>query len=389
MDEGILEKALAIGANIVESNAGKYSIRRYLYSELELSTENKNHITVLAGLRGAGKTVLLSQLASGKKYSYLQMDYAPLKSLELYDLLSYLYRSKGSDLIILDEFQECMDFSSLKAFYEETKGEVSVVVSGSSAVALHRPPELARRTKNLFLQPLSFREYLLFKKGIKLPVLTFEEIREGKANSLLIHSPLIKDYMAESLPYMLGGDANVMDLIDKIIRHDLMVFRKLDYGNVTEIEKVLVSLALSKGETSYTSISNSIGVEKTQIMRYMSLLEEALVLKELLPEGAAGRVAAKERKIYFTPPFRSGILRELGAEPEVGIMREEFFVQHVFDSSLKYLWGEGRPDFSFMGKTFEVGGARKGKEQGADYLVVDGKVPGKGELPLVAFGFLY
>lgn len=87
MDETILEKALAIGANIVETNAKKYIKRRYLSDELAKAIENKNTINILAGLRGTGKTVLLSQLISGKKYSYLQMDYAPLKSLNLYEVL--------------------------------------------------------------------------------------------------------------------------------------------------------------------------------------------------------------------------------------------------------------------------------------------------------------
>jgi len=388
MDENIVEKGLMIGANIVETNAKRYPKKRYLYGEVERSLEDRHSINILMGLRGAGKSVLLSQALAGKKYAYLQMDYAPLKSQNLYDMLQHLYKVKGMETIVLDEFQDCMDFSSLKAFHEETKGEVAILVSGSSAVALY-PVELTRRVSKLILQPLSFREYLFFKKDILLSLLTLDEIIEGKGKDLIVYSSSIKEYMSESLPYLLEKEANILELLDKIIRHDLVVFRKINYENVAEVEKVVLSLALSKGETSFTSLSNKTGVEKTQIMRYISLLAEALLIKEVLPHGTSGHAVLKERKIYLTPPFRHGICKELRAEPDIGTLREEFFIQHTFGLSPKYLYGKGMPDFAIGKMTFEVGGPSKNWKQVPDYLVVDEKVPGKGELPLVAFGFLY
>ncbi|MBI5036940.1 ATP-binding protein [Candidatus Micrarchaeota archaeon] len=388
MDENTIERSLAVGANIVENNARKFPHKRYLYGAVEDAAGNCNHITVIAGLRGTGKTVLLSQLAAGRPHAYMQLDYAPLKSQNLYDVLQYLYKVKGLRLIMLDEFQDSMDFSSLKAFFEEVKGEVSLVISGSSAVALEQP-ELARRTKRLALKPLSFREYLYFKKGIELKAMTFEELLKTPNAGMHAYSPLMKEYMAEALPYMLAGEADIMELVEKIIRHDLVVFRKLDSGNVAEIEKLLMAFAVWRGKVSFNALSQHSGLEKTQLMRYVSLLKDALLLNEVLPQGSANRVLSKERKIYLSPPFRQGLCRELKTESDAGMLREEFFIHHALDLGPRYLPESGAPDFSIKGRTFEIGGQSKNRKQRPDYLVVDGRVPGKGELPLAAFGLLY
>lgn len=388
MDEGILEKGLIIGANIVETNAKKYQKQRYLYPAVNNAIKNRNIISILMGLRGTGKTVLLSQLITGKKYSYLQMDYAPLKNLNLYDILQYLHKVKGSEIIVLDEFQDSMDFSSIKAFFEETKGQVSLLISGSSAIALY-PNELIRRVNKLVLEPLSFREYLYFKRGIEKPVLSINEIIEDKYRDILVYAPLIKEYMAEALPYMLETEANIIELIDKIIRYDLMVFRKLNYENVREVEKILLTLAFAKGQTSFNALSNKTGIEKTQVMRYIALLKEALLIKDITASGSLNRTILKEQKIYLTPPFRYGICKELRVETDIGTLREEFFIQHTYEHGPRYIYGKGMPDFLVKGKRFEIGGPAKHWEQKPDYLVVDDKVPGKGELPLVAFGFTY
>ncbi|MBI5159175.1 ATP-binding protein [Candidatus Micrarchaeota archaeon] len=388
MDEQIVEKALAIGSNIVESNSRKFLKKRHLYPALEKSVENPQLATVMVGLRGTGKTVLLSQLAGGRKYAFLQMDYAPLKGQDLYDVLAYLYKVKGADFIVLDEFQDCMDFSSVKAFFEEAKGEVSLVITGSSAVALY-PPELTRRVETLTLEPLSFREYLFFKQGVELPWLSLAQVLEGEWRGLSVYSPFIPEYMRRALPYLLETDAGILPLIDKIVRHDLVVFRKISQENISEVEKILLSTAVSTGETSFGSLSNKSGVEKTQVMRYFSLLKDALLLKEVPPAASSTRQVFKERKFYLTPPFRQGICAELGREADKGMLREEFFVQHAFKHSPKFLPGKGMPDFAIGKHSFEVGGPGKDKRQKPDYLVVDGRTPSKGELPLVAFGFLY
>ncbi len=388
MDEHIVEKALAIGTNIIESNYKKYPKKRYLHQILKKEIDNKELITILMGLRGTGKTVLISQLIAGKKYAYLQMDYAPMKGQDLHDVLVYLHKVKGMDVLVLDEFQDSMDFSSVKAFYEETKGEVSLVITGSSAVALY-PPELTRRVKTLTLEPLSFREYLFFKKDIELQPLFLNDIIEGKWKDLIVYSPIISEYMRIALPYMLETEASILDLIDRIIRHDLVVFRKINQENIAEVEKILFSLAVSKGETSFSSLSNKTGVEKTQVMRYISLLRDVLLLKEVPSSGSPSRAILKERKFYLTPPFRQGICNELGLWVDIGMLREEFFIQHTFRYSPSYVWGRGMPDFMIGGKTYEVGGPSKKREQQSNYVVVDGKVPGKDELPLIAFGFLY
>ncbi len=383
LDRDVVEKGLVIGSRIVENNS-KYAYKRYLYPGLSKSIENRHSITILVGLRGTGKTVLVSQVLSGKNYAYLPMDYTPLKSQPLYDMLEYIHVSKGAEYIALDEFQESLQFDEIKAFYEAYKGEVSLVLTGSAALAFY-PRELARRVERLTLEPLSFREFLALSRGIEEKRTTLDRILSGRWRHLLHYSQFIPDYMANALPYLLQFKSDIFELLKKFLRDDLITFRKLDMENIVEIEKTLYAIAISSEQISLTGLSQRIGVAKSQLHRYIELLKDGLVLKEVLPKG--GKVH-KEKKLYLTPPIRAGILKSIGKPFNVGILREEFFVQHTLNLGLEFD-PKTTADFYLAGDTYEIGGPGKTWEQGSDYLVVDGKLPGKGELPLVAFGFLY
>ena len=193
--------------------------------------------------------------------------------------------------------------------------------------------------------------------------------------------------MAKALPYMLKSDADIFELITKFLRHDLIAFRKMDMENVLEIEKLLYNIALSSEQLSLSSLSQRIGINKTQVHRYLQLLNDGLILKEVRARGKV-KALQKDKKIYLTPPIRTAILDKLKKPRNRGLEREEFFVQHAFHLGLSYDPGS-HTDFYIGKESYEIGGPGKTRRQKPDYLVVDSKLPGKNELPLVAFGFLY
>ena len=98
----------------------------------------------------------------------------------------------------------------------------------------------------------------------------------------------------------------------------------------------------------------------------------------------------KEPKVYFRIPFRSAINESRGMQTQIGIAREEFFVNSINVSSyIKTERGEKTADFVVEGKKIEVGGAWKTNYQGADFLAVDGTDFMENKIPLFLFGLLY
>jgi len=98
----------------------------------------------------------------------------------------------------------------------------------------------------------------------------------------------------------------------------------------------------------------------------------------------------KEPKVYFRIPFRSAINESRGMQTQIGIAREEFFVNSVNVSSyIKTERGEKTADFVVEGNKIEVGGAWKRNYKGADFLAVDGTDFMENKIPLFLFGLLY
>ena len=119
-------------------------------------------ITVIWGLRGVGKTTLMLQHLKEHSGLYFKMDHFLFSSHRLYDIIKYFY-SKNYKNFYLDEIHTYSDwFKELKDIYDDM--DINIIASGSSAIALSEGKSyLARRSKFIHLNPLTFREYLEIK----------------------------------------------------------------------------------------------------------------------------------------------------------------------------------------------------------------------------------
>jgi predicted AAA+ superfamily ATPase len=161
------------------------AIQRDVYlNELEGCIDNKD-IIFLTGLRRVGKTTLLKGIVNlllhvkkiePKHIFYISLDLYALEGLSIADIVTEyrkIHKLSSSQMIYLF-FDEV---TSKKSYQQELKnlydlGDVKIFASASSASLLKDSQAfLTGRQRLVEVMPLSFEEYLQFKKIIQLSLL--------------------------------------------------------------------------------------------------------------------------------------------------------------------------------------------------------------------------
>jgi uncharacterized protein len=371
----------------------KFKKTRYLFNEL--STIDKEYYVGIKGVRGVGKTVLLLQLARQiKDCVYFSADSTLVKSFSLYDIVKECIKREYKNIFI-DEIHRKVDWDvDVKTLYDEH--EVRIFFSGSSALNLSKAgADLSRRVVLKELRPASLREHLMIKKNEKLPILSFEDLITNTSQLAKTYAHVF-EYVDEYLHY--GGvlypkngfyDA-LENALKKIILQDLASLRDVNIKYETDVYKLLQLIARSPPyQTNYSSLAQKLNLSKTLVIRLVNDLHETGVLIPILPCKKQGVNVKKEPKIYLTIPLRHFFMRYI-SEPNIGALREEFFVNHIQDLCyIKGDRGEKTPDFRWRDYIIEVGGQSKSNVQHPDIKAVDSLVVEDNKIPLFLFGFLY
>lgn len=395
MDDAIFSK-IVLNSEERKKEAASFEHKRYLYEELQKVPPE--YFIGVSGLRGIGKTILLLQMANEVSNSlYFSADAVYLKNEELYGIIKKA-SSSGYKHIFVDEVQNKENWQQdLKTLYDEK--EARVVFTGSSAIEINKGADLSRRALMFHLKPISFREFLLFKKGEIVEKITPAQLFDEKQRKAIVMKTAKYDnYLQEY--FQTGGVLYpstgiepfykaIENTLDKIIHSDLEYLREIDVKIENDVHKILETIALSPvGETNYSKIAGNLSVSKPTLIKIIGDLEKIGVIKRILPCGKAR--LRKEPKLYLAFPFRSFFTHVLLRKQDVGALREEFFANHVEHICyFKGNRGEKTPDFSFAGKKVEIGGAGKNFGQNPDFVVSDAITFEPNKIPLYLIGLLY
>jgi len=389
-----------------KEQAGKYPLRRFIFPHLKYLLTGTRQMVGIAGLRGTGKTILLRQLAIelGQSF-YLSADTLPANT-DLFELASQLADSLGIKYLMIDEIHELKDWQGqLKKIYDFQ--EIRIIFTSSSSLELSQGRfDLSRRLTLQHLPLFSFREYLLFKNKIDLPVLTIEEIITDHKKLYQKTYSFEPDFRTWSglgaLPASLDSPLSsiIVSTVDKVIQKDMLTVGKLSQDDIHSIRAVLLFIARAGIEgCSYSSISRNTGITKYKVQQYIGMMESASLLRIILPYGAN---VLPEPKIILVPTLRSNLAQGSDEDRLTGAFREEFFIHHISGANLtvnylKSLRGQKLPDYVLFFQNrkliIEIGGAGKSVSQfkGIDErekLVLT--QPGaKTGIPLILFGFLW
>jgi predicted AAA+ superfamily ATPase len=356
------ETALAQGTS--------HKLKRYAFKNI--LDDTGRHQIGLVGPRGSGKTVILKQLQAHfpDTACYLSLD--AVESPGLFATIQTLHEKYKFTLFLIDEIHHEKQYArELKKAYDFL--DVRIVFSSSVALSLHETAyDLSRRVNLVSINPFSFREYLYFSKGIELPSLTVKQILEQQWEASHLRQEIhFETFLRGGLfPFALE-EPNILPLLgnilDKIITSDIPLIGRLLTDEIPLLHRMVRFIGSSPPDgINYSSLSNNLKITKYKAEQYVQLLEQAFVLKRIMPVGTN---VMKEPKILMRLPYR---LLFQPYESALGTIREEFFAEMMICKGIDFNYlkstrGAKTPDYLVLSDdgsyVIEIGGPGKGREQ--------------------------
>jgi predicted AAA+ superfamily ATPase len=381
------------------------SFQRYLINEIDWN----GRLSAITGARGTGKTTMILQYIKKtfgdlpKEALYVSLDNLWFSGNRLFDLAND-FDKLGGKFLFIDEVHKYENWSQeIKNIYD-CFSDMKVVFTGSSMLEIYKGnADLSRRAVHYNLNGLSFREFLLFEKGIDFQIVTLEDLLNNhltyasQVNDKIKPIPLFQQYLKEGYyPYYKSDKrfflSKLANTVNLILESDLPAVEKIEMYSIRKIKKLLWIISQSVPFTpKITDLAANLGVSRNSLLNYLIILERGGLIN-LLQSGAKGiNSLAKPEKIYLN---NTNLAYALESEkPDMGNLRETFFFNQL--KAVSEVTSASRADFTINNKyIFEVGGQSKGHEQiiGVEngYLALDNLEYGFGNrIPLWLFGMLY
>ncbi len=396
-----MENLIEFQNNILRSVKNEF--RRYLHNRINWN----QRMIGIKGPRGAGKTTILLQHLkfdeiNRKEAIYVTADHPWFYTHSLLETATDWYKM-GGKLLIVDEVHKYPKWSSeLKNIYDGLP-EMKVIFSASSALDIYRgEADLSRRVVTYILGGLSFREFIQFTSGKIFNTVTFDEIKKNHlelSNSITEDFrplPEFRQYLKTGyLPFFKEGEESysvkLEQIINTIVDTDLAYIAGYNAGTASKIKKLLGVISQSVPfKPNIASIARKLEISRDSVYQYISLLNDAKLLNNLVVSGKGISILQKPEKLYLE---NTNLAWALTGNPDVGNIRETFVLNQLVNAGfdVNYL---SAGDFLVNGTTIEVGGKGKNPSQVnhlPDYLIAaDDIETGFGQkVPIWLFGFLY
>jgi len=303
----------------------------------------KGKIILLLGARQVGKTTLLRELFknSSKKAVWLNADEADiLETFTNARTSTALLQLAGNktELLIIDEAQQIPDIGKKLKLIYDTKPELQIIATGSSAFDLsnHTQEALTGRKKVFHLYPVSYSEIL-------------DSSSELEARRLLESRIIYGSY-----PEVINNPGNekeiLLDIANSYLYRDILQIEGIRKS--AHIEKLLLSLALQLGtEVNFQELSKTIGnINPATVEKYIDLLEKTYVIFKLPALSRNLRNELKKgKKYYFCDNGIRNVLLNNFMPPELrmdkGALWENFLIServkknhYNFKTPNAYFW---------------------------------------------------
>ncbi len=366
-----------------------------------------NRLIGIKGSRGVGKTTLLMQYIKqhfepGPEVLYVSLDHFYFSEHRLYDTADLFYK-KGGKFLALDEVHKYPGWSvEIKNIYDNMP-DLQMVFTGSSLLQLQTSQaDLSRRAVMYRMPGLSFREFIMFETGIRLPSYTLNDILRNHIKIAMEISAHVKPlhhfdrYLNYGYyPFYLENKntfhLKLSQIIMAVLETDIPQTARIDPSHVFYLKRLLTIIAKSVPfKPNLRNLSSRTGISINTLKQYLKLLNEAEIIHSLyFPEQGINSLK-KAEKIYLN---NTNLMYALTEQVNKGNLRETFFLNQV---SFKHnVYASKEVDFN-VDETwlFEIGGKSKKHKQIEGlpnaYLMKDDLEIGSGNvIPLWMFGFLY
>lgn len=372
------------------------SFHRYMFSQVSWDAR----MFGLVGPRGVGKSTMILQYIKEhrdeRRMFYVSADHLYFTSHTLVELVDE-FAKEGGEQIFIDEIHKYENWSrELKQIYD-SHPDVKVGFTGSSVLDIYKGyADLSRRSPIFMMQGLSFREFLKLFHQIEIPVCTLDDILQNKpvASEVTHPLPLFHDYLQRGYyPFAQEGDYEIRlrQVVNQTMEVDIPLYAGMNTSTGRKLKKLLSVIAQSVPfKPAMNSIATAVGVSRNVLPDYFLYMEQAGMIGQLRDDTGGIRGVGKVEKVYLDNTSLAYLLG--GSSTDIGNVRETFFYNQtrvttdVISSRIS--------DFQIGGRTFEIGGRKKGKRQISEaqegYIVKDDIEFGSGNIiPLWAFGLLY
>lgn len=372
------------------------TFHRYMYDRISW----ESRMFGLVGPRGVGKSTMILQYIKEhrekRRMLYVTADHLYFSSHTLAETVDEFVK-EGGEQIFIDEIHKYENWSrELKQIYD-SHTDLIVGFTGSSVLDIYKGfSDLSRRAPIFMMQGLSFREYLWLRHAIEVPVYTLSEILENNArlDAARHPLPLFSDYLLKGY-YPFSDDSNyeirLRQVINQTMEVDIPQYAHMTAATGRKLKKLLAVIAQSVPfKPVMDSLSTVIGVSRNILPDYFLYMEQAGMIGQLRNDTGGIRGIGKVEKVYLDNTSLAYLLG--GEATDIGNIRETFFYNQMRVTT--EVISSRISDFEIAGKTFEVGGKKKGKKQLTDaaegYVVRDDIEYGSGKIiPLWAFGLTY
>lgn len=334
----------------------------------------KGLIIVLVGQRRVGKSYVLKMLRNkiastpeNANIIYIDKEKREFDSLKTYtDLNSYIeahFAPKRHNYILIDEAQDIQEFErSVRSYRTEPNTDVVITGSNSHTLSSELSTLLGGRYREIYVQPLSYREFLTFH-GLAdtddslalyldyggLPGLARIGLNEDDAREYqwdVYHTALLKDV---------------------IMRHNIR--------NSVFLENLVRFLADNEGKLiSASSISKYMrgqgaNITPTAILNYISYLAEAFIIDKADRYDIHGkRLLESNSKYYFEDNGIRNAIAGGSREGDIEKVLENVVYQHLVRLGYRVYVGQlqaGEIDF-----VCEKSGGKRAYVQ-VSYIIID------------------
>jgi len=284
-------------------------------------------IVTLSGLRRVGKTSLVKKYLyqHREKAFYFSFDDITAPPQKEVDSVVRYALSLGKTLIALDEVQKVQGWEGVvKKYYDSVEG-LRFIITGSTSLALSQGVEsLAGRRWDLFMYPLTLKEYLTFAP----------------------HGP-VERYLATGFPELVLKDIPpalyLKALVEKVLQ-DVVVLKGVKRPHTL---RELVELLAERNakEVDYRGLASYLGVSKDTVKAYILLLSKAFLVEELRPfSPSASASLRKQKKIYFAFPSLAHAFRP----QDPGRVVENVVYHHLRQKGKVFFWKHRRWEVDFV-----------------------------------------
>jgi len=295
-------------------------IDRPIYTKKIMSYTDTPFVKILTGVRRCGKSTILKMLVEELKkrgiedsrilhYNFDSLEYEDIKTAKaLFSEIKQRLSSDGKTYLFLDEIQEVMSWEKVvNSLMTDYDVDIYVTGSNSRMMSSEISTYLTGRYISFRIYPLSFAEYLTFRKNFTETADTHTEL----ANYLrfggfpAVH---LQNYSSDEI-YTIVKDIYNSTIFTDIVKRNQI--RKVD-----QLERIVRFVFDNVGKTfSAASISKYLKSEKRNIdnetvYNYLSKLESAYILHRCSRYNVQGKEILKtQEKFYLADPaFKYSVL---------------------------------------------------------------------------------